>query len=278
MPTNKKIFIGSKIGVFEILSFDHRDNKHEWYNTKCLICGREGIKRNDIILESVKFPTPSALCHHIVINKHGGYNDLPGFFLENEENKRIYFLWNSVLERTSLDFWEKYPRYTGTKMDPKWKVLSVFAKEIKEVEGYELWRDNKGKYFLDKDIKSPSRPATYSKDTCCFITPKQSADDVFNRHPTLREDVNPKRMLHVSISKGYRIKVYNKKDKKLLLFLSGLKADKFFGFHRQYVTGRLNKNNGKFEKDNNVFYLISPEEYEELKGKYPNSVVPTNYD
>lgn len=260
---------GDKVGLFKIIKISPKTDtyKHTYYETKCLFCGRIDTHREDMVDFSKRYPTKNKPCFHTSYTKNGGFNDIPNFKKQSKENEKIYKLWNDILRRTSPEFWKEYPTYEGTQIDPNWKILSKFVEEIKQVEGYEKWLNGKPKeYILDKDLKSPTRPAIYSKDTCCFITWKESYDEIENRkHDFLR---GSKQGYSTTRKKyGQRIKMINLETGEEKFFLSMPGASLFLGWNESNVeqTLRLGRTN---IKDNWKFFKITNEEYEEaLKNK-----------
>lgn len=147
------------------------DNKHKMYSAKCKKCGKT-VER-----------TLYDLRHFNKVCQHNKLNDKPQGFLSDKYNARVYDLWRHMIIRTTLDFWEKYPTYFGTTVSEEWRDFMTFYNDIKDLEGYEMWKEGHGKYImLDKDIKGNGLKH-YSKETCCFVTPADSNKDVIKRNP-----------------------------------------------------------------------------------------------
>ena len=88
-----------------------------------------------------------------------------------------------MIMRTTEKYWDRYPCYTGTTVDDRWRILSNFVNDIKELEGYKDWCVSENhQMMLDKDTKVEGNKH-YSKDTCRFITHDESNKDVAKRHP-----------------------------------------------------------------------------------------------
>lgn len=159
-------------------------DRHKLYYATCKVCGTVVEKRLADIKESNK------VCRHKTLNSdHHKINDMPkGWMNKSELNMRIYYLWKSMINRTTQKFWDKYPTYTGTTVSDEWRILSNFVNDIKELDGYEQWVNAAGQMMmLDKDTTIPGNKH-YSKDTCKFITHTESNQDVSRRHPeTLRK-------------------------------------------------------------------------------------------
>ena len=154
---------------------------HKLYYATCKMCGIVVEKRLADIKGSNK------VCRHKVSKKDiDGYkvNDMPkGWMNWSELNMKIYYLWKAMISRTTKKYWEKYPTYTGTTVDDKWRMLSNFVNDIKELEGYEDWATSSNhQMMLDKDTIVEGNKH-YSKDTCRFITHTESNKDVWERHP-----------------------------------------------------------------------------------------------
>ena len=154
-------------------------DKHKLYYATCKICGTVVEKRLPDIKQSNK------VCRHKTSNcNYDKINDMPkGWMNQSELNMRIYYLWKSMINRTTQKFWNKYPTYTGTTVSNEWRILSNFVNDIKELDGYNQWIEASGEMMmLDKDtiIKGNKH---YSKDTCKFITHKESNQDVASRNP-----------------------------------------------------------------------------------------------
>lgn len=119
--------IGKIINNYKIIKDSERRTRSRQiiYEVECLVCHRHFFLRFYDIEHETRWNTKEYLCPHISITKLGGYNDLHGFTQKGQPkiNRRIYTLWQGILERTSPDFWEKCPTYKGTMMDPRWRTL-----------------------------------------------------------------------------------------------------------------------------------------------------------
>lgn len=154
-------------------------DRHKLYYATCKICGTVVEKRLADIKESNK------VCRHKTLNsKYNKINDMPkGWMNKSELNMRIYYLWKSMINRTTQKFWNKYPTYIGTTVANEWRILSNFVNDIKELDGYEQWVNATGQMMmLDKDTIIQGNKH-YSKATCKFITHTESNQDVNRRHP-----------------------------------------------------------------------------------------------
>lgn len=154
-------------------------DRHKLYYATCKICETVVEKRLADLKESNK------VCRHKTLNSNSSkINDMPkGWMNKSDLNMRIYYLWKSMINRTTQKFWNKNPTYTGTTVSNEWRILSNFVNDIKELDGYEQWVNSAGQMMmLDKDTIIQGNKH-YSKDTCRFITHTESNQDVFRRHP-----------------------------------------------------------------------------------------------
>ena len=101
-----------------------------------------------------------------------------GYFGEGSkvtDNKRIYNIWGKMISRCYNESDPSYCFYgaIGVTVDPRWFNYSVFAEDIKQVDGYQLMINNPYDYSMDKDLKQlqlSKDQRVYSKNTCTFIT------------------------------------------------------------------------------------------------------------
>lgn len=146
-----------------------------------------------------------------------GYNSPQN---KNEEQKKIYSLWYSMLERVN-----NRHRYSNTKIQASWLDYNIFEKEIKLIPGYiEAKKDNFKGWVLDKDYFGLS---SYGIKSSVFLT----------------EDENK---LYQSTSTP--IKALNKSNGKIKYFLKQEDAALFFNVHRGTISKWLS--NGTHLKDN----------------------------
>lgn len=180
--THIKEDIPKEIGIYKDIceSGNRTKSGYKLYNATCTVCGTIVEKKLADIKES------NTLCRHKVLNKDSSnrVNDMPkGWMNQSELNMRIYHTWKSMIARTTKKFWDKYPTYIGTTVDDKWRFLSNFVNDIKELDGYNEWVNSAGEMMmLDKDTIIDGNKH-YSKNTCRFITHTESNQDVFRRHP-----------------------------------------------------------------------------------------------
>jgi hypothetical protein len=156
-------------------------DRHKLYYATCKVCGTTVEKRLVDIKESNK------VCRHKVLDENSSsykLNDMPkGWMNQSKLNMRIYDTWKAMILRTTEKYWKKYPTYVDTTVDDKWRTLSNFVNDIKELDGYNQWVSASGEMMmLDKDTIVQGNKH-YSKDTCRFITHAESNQDVIRRHP-----------------------------------------------------------------------------------------------
>lgn len=154
---------------------------HKLYYATCKMCGTVVEKRLADIKESNK------VCRHKASKEdEDGYkvNDMPkGWMNISDLNMKIYYLWKAMIMRSTEKYWVKHPTYTGTTVDDRWRMLSNFVNDIKELEGYDDWVISSNRQMmLDKDTIFEGNKH-YSKNTCRFITYTESNQDVNRRHP-----------------------------------------------------------------------------------------------
>lgn len=181
---NDTISIGNYTNI--IWTGTRNKSGHKIFSAECRTCGaRISATMSDLRCRSLKClhnSHSSNTCKSMVCGV--GVNDMPkGWLDQNDYNKRVYYLWKAMLRRTTERFWQKSPSYEGTDVSAEWLCLSIFAKDIEELEGFEIWKSNPGsRIMLDKDTKIAGNKL-YSKDTCCFISNEDSNRDVYKRNP-----------------------------------------------------------------------------------------------
>lgn len=187
------------------------DGRHKLYSAKCKICGRT-VER---VLYDLRHY--NSKCQHGKREFDLGGAKMPeGFFLD-KYNERVYQLWRQMMFRGTEKFWKKYPTYTGTTIASEWQIFENFYKDIIELPGYELWRDNpKKRIMLDKDILGHGAKL-YSKCTCCFVTPAESNKELRQRYPE-----NMKKFVQGGIKSGKehsrKVKATNEKTGEVRYF------------------------------------------------------------
>lgn len=154
------------------------------------------------------------------VNKYGGMNDLPMC------DKRIRQLWYSMLARCYEERQLKRARgkaYANCTVCEEWHYLSVFARDICELENYDKWRKGE-KYVLDKDTVIEGNKE-YRKGACTFLKADESSSEMMNRHPEIHEMGAEARKTPYKLTK----------DGETLSFDSEVEACNYLGVHRGTV-------------------------------------------
>lgn len=89
-----------------------------------------------------------------------------GDYIKYPYHKRALQLWSNMLKRC---YDKKDPKgyyKRGVIVDARWHCFANFLEDIKHLEGFNHWSENKG-YQLDKDFNGDGM--TYSRETCAFI-------------------------------------------------------------------------------------------------------------
>ncbi|PKR83552.1 hypothetical protein [Heyndrickxia camelliae] len=89
--------------------------------------------------------------------------------------KREYSVWSGMLERCYNPPSDSYKSYgaKGVKVCKRWHYFTNFIEDIKLIDGYDEQLFQKGKIFLDKDIKQLNKQVgdrVYSPETCTFVS------------------------------------------------------------------------------------------------------------
>jgi hypothetical protein len=160
------------------------------------------------------------------MNKYGGINDV------KKCDRRVYNLWFQMLRRcydvTQHERIRGRP-YAGCEVCERWKTLSCFAEDIKNLEGYNDWLTKRG-YCLDKDTIIIGNKI-YSKDTCRFILNEKNISDVSKRHKGITKKANEAR----------KVKYILESDGVTLLFDSEKAACEFLGVKKCSVSSCYRK-------------------------------------
>lgn len=191
---------------------------HQLYYADCKICGKT-VERYLYDLRHY-----NQKCQHGKLVKN---NTISPEIKNDPQYRRAYSMWRHMILRTTKEFWEKHPTYTGATVSEEWKNFNNFYYDIQELDGYQLWRDNPKKMImLDKDTKVPDNKH-YSKETCCFLTHADSNRDVHNRHPETLQKARNKFIEDNSIS----IKATNKKTGEEIIFSSMKEASRILNIN-----------------------------------------------
>lgn len=203
-----------------------------------------------------------------------GYNSLPRG-IATTQFKREYHLWKSMLCRCTEKFQEKYPTYKGVSVDDRWKDFANFLEDIKELDGYDFWKNNSNQMvMLDKDTKVDGNKV-YSKDTCRFISHADSNRDVSKRHP---ESIIKARQKFVE-DYGQKIAVINKNNGNYEIYDSIRECCRFLNLNYRNVWMCLSKENKYISnKSYNGYIFIYYDEFNEsLISEYIDNAKYTKY-
>lgn len=139
---------------------------------------------------------------------------------QEELENRIYILWRAMIERCYSEYrLNVKPTYKKCKVCDKWLKLSGFVDDLPKIKGYELWKNNKGKYSLDKDLLQKDEEfKIYSLETCQFITIKENSSERMERN----NPNPPQKVMVINIKTGetYEFKSIRKTAK----FVGGTKT------------------------------------------------------
>lgn len=159
------------------------------------------------------------------VNKYGGCTDC-------KVDKRVYGLWFQMLRRCYDKDQQQRSRgrsYVGCTVCDRWLVLSNFANDIMNIDGYEKWRDYHG-YCLDKDtIKHGNKE--YSPSTCCFIPYTENIREANKRTQSIKAAQESRKTVY-----------YLEKDGVTLVFDSEKEACKYLGVKKCSVSSCRIKN------------------------------------
>ena len=101
-----------------------------------------------------------------------GINDKPEII---KSNRRLYDCWHQMLRRCYAKEWlNKHPTYIGCYVCNRWLLFSNFIEDIKLLDNYDKWIENKERYELDKDIKSNGTNKCYCPENCMFVLQKDN--------------------------------------------------------------------------------------------------------
>lgn len=174
------VYNSKKYQPNEIFASDHgrykilgrtSDPKCDQYVIEFLATGFQSKVRTSSIKKGmVKDPlVPNLYCRgYLGVGKEVPY--------KNGKCTRAYKLWTGMFDRCYGVGGESY-KARGVEVSEDWFCFQTFAKDIKELEGYDAWLNGYG-MALDKDIKYNG---TYSKESCMFITKSQNSIEMNQR-------------------------------------------------------------------------------------------------
>lgn len=96
---------------------------------------------------------------------------------KKQDNPQLYAIWFAMLNRCYNKTNKQYKWYgeKGTTVDEEWHVFENFLNDVVTLEGYDKNKLNRKELNLDKDKKQPNvTKKIYSKNFCCWITPKEN--------------------------------------------------------------------------------------------------------
>lgn len=174
MKNNSKIYFnGSKwktnnCGTIEIIG---RCDKYNYYICKfedgTIVEAHSGSIKDGII-KNINFP---------IVYGVGFLGVGDNLATINRKPTKEYKCWSGMMQRCySEEYQVKRPSYIGCVVDERWHNFQNFCDDIKELEGYNEWKNSikEKEYALDKDIKIKENKI-YSKDTCMFVTTSQNS-------------------------------------------------------------------------------------------------------
>ena len=165
-----KIYHSNGCGDFRVIG-RKRDRKNKLkFIIKFELTGYETlVTKGDVLLGRIYDPFYPRVCGV-------GYMGGIGFEFINRE----YDTWNDMIGRcydTNNIMYKSYGG-KGVTVDPEWFSFKNFLRDFRQMENYELWRDNPGMYQFDKDKKQfclPTNQKIYSKYTCSIISREENA-------------------------------------------------------------------------------------------------------
>ena len=146
------------------------------------------------------------------MNKYGGVNDMPeGWTKDDPLNKRIYMLWFGMLRRcydVSQLGRKRGKTYSNVIVCDDWFYLRNFVEDIKKLDGYNEWVENKDSMALDKDLIAQEVTKIYSPKTCSFVTEKDNIKEMNERCNTIKTAQEASKSIYV-LFKSDEYRVFN---------------------------------------------------------------------
>ena len=178
------------------------------------------------------------------------------------DNQREYDCWRSMIIRCySEKYQEKNQTYKDCYVCERWLKLSNFIKDMSNIDGYEEWLNNPGKYALDKDIKSNGKNKCYCLENCMFTTNINNAKQARKTtdYNFMQGENNPMYGKHGKDNPNSRPVVQLNKDIKLINIFGGAKeAEENTKIKASNITvccqGKI-KSSGKDENKNKYFWM-----------------------
>ena len=86
----------------------------------------------------------------------------------DKKKTREYLLWFAMFQRCYGENYHAREAYKDVDVCDRWHNFQFFCHDIKQLDGYEKWLNNRGEYHLDKDLIGSNK--IYSKETCVFLS------------------------------------------------------------------------------------------------------------
>lgn len=163
-----KIYHTLNHGDYKIIGRERDKNGVLKYKIKFLLTGYETlISSSKIKTMDIRDPYYPTVCG-VGFTGEGEYTGNEKYY-ERERS-----MWVSMIHRCHNENSREYRSYgaVGISIHPDWYNFNTFLHDIKQLENYQEWKDNPGKYALDKDglqLYLPRSQKIYSKDTCRFV-------------------------------------------------------------------------------------------------------------
>lgn len=235
--TNKK---GEK---FKILSLEREERRTEglkkpkiyrYFKIEFLETGYQTVKEKSTILKGdISDRLKNGIMNGIASFGYGETHPL--------HNPKLYRIYFDILRRCYDKNCRSYKSHgaKGVTVCDRWKRYDYFLDDIQEIDGFDLEKILKGQLHLDKDKLQQDVPINkriYSKETCCYITPKENT--------LISMMQNKKRFVKGTSPDGEEIIITNVRE---FCRNSGIKES--------YIYNSLNRNNSRKENGWNFEYV-----------------------
>lgn len=163
-PIIGKIYQSNNFGPFIFIEYAGRDKKYNkpLYKIKFLDTGNEEVYNVYQALNgTIKDHFKPIVC---------GF----GYIGYGKSNCKEYKLWHNMIVRCYDKNSPTYQQYgaKGVTVCDRWRSYETFYEDIKDLDGYDEWKEHPDKYQLDKDslqMDKPENEKVYSPETCCFL-------------------------------------------------------------------------------------------------------------
>lgn len=191
-----------------------------------------------------------------VVFGNGINNMYRGWAKETKENNRIYSLWHHMIRRcynkNSKDY--KYYGEKNIKVCDRWLLLSNFVEDIKLLENYDKWLENKKRYELDKDIKSDGENKCYCLENCLFELKSKNISESNKRMSYDFTKTKEHKIKQRKTSKTKRKIIGIDEVSKKIIVINSIRSSNNFGFNPSCIWGCCNKKR-KTHKGYKWYYL-----------------------